>query len=242
MNDRVDMRRAIVAKSDQLNADDLIGGPLTIKITGVRDTGAAEQFIVINYEGDGGKPYKPCKSMSRALVFVWGDNGADYVGRSMTLYNDPTVKWGGEEVGGIRISHMSHINAPMSFPLTATRGRKVPFTVQPLKTKATVEDHVAGYERAIANAADMSAVLEIVGSESADKLRAALEKSGKSELLERMKAAERKRNDEIASDGVEDELEAEEMAGDRDDGLDDDNSRDPDYLDHRDDDDLEFPE
>ena len=31
----MDMREAIVPKSDQLNADDLIAGPMTVKVTGV---------------------------------------------------------------------------------------------------------------------------------------------------------------------------------------------------------------
>jgi len=36
------------------------------------------------------------------------------------------------EVGGIRISHMSHIDKPVTIALTATRGNKKPTTVQPL--------------------------------------------------------------------------------------------------------------
>ena len=59
----IDMKPTIVAKSDQLNADDLIGGPKTIKITRVTVTERAEQPCVINFEGDDGKPWKPSKSM-----------------------------------------------------------------------------------------------------------------------------------------------------------------------------------
>jgi hypothetical protein len=126
------MLTTIVPKSDQLNADDLIGGVAkTIKIAKVSLL-AGEQPVALNYEGDEGKPYKPCKSMRRVLVNVWGSDGNLYIGRSMTLYRDDKVTFGGVNVGGIRISHMSHITEPMTMALTATQKSRKPFTVQPL--------------------------------------------------------------------------------------------------------------
>lgn len=127
-----DMGAAIIPKSDQLNADDLLTGPLTIKITGVAVRGGQEQPVSISYEGDNGKPYKACKSMCRVLVSAWGADSSKYVGRSLTLYCDPKVKWGGMEVGGIRISHMSDIKESLTMALTVTRANKKPFTVRPL--------------------------------------------------------------------------------------------------------------
>ncbi len=102
----IDLATTIEPKSDQLNADDLIGRTLTIQITKVSKGNTGEQPIDIHFEGDNRKPYKPCKSMRRVMVQVWGRDGAAYVGRSMTIYRDDSVKWGGAEVGGIRISHM----------------------------------------------------------------------------------------------------------------------------------------
>lgn len=129
-----DMASAITPKSDQLNSDDLIAGPLTITITEVKIRGGQEQPVSIHYEGDNGKPYKSCKSMNRVLVTAWGADAKKYVGRSMTLYRDPTVKWAGMEVGGIRISHMSDIPETLTMALTATKGSRRPFTVRPLKS------------------------------------------------------------------------------------------------------------
>ena len=43
------------------------------------------------------------------------------------------MKFGGEEVGGTRISHLSHISKALSVPLLVTRGRSGMFKVQPLK-------------------------------------------------------------------------------------------------------------
>jgi hypothetical protein len=71
--------------------------------------------------------------MSRVLVAMWGPDAKAYVGRSMTLYRDPNVKWGGLAVGGIRISHMSDIAEAKTMALTETRANRKPFTVKPLK-------------------------------------------------------------------------------------------------------------
>lgn len=129
-----DLRPTIIPKSDQLNADDLIGGPLTITVTKVSaNPSSAEQPIAIAFEGDGGKPYFPCKSMRRVLVNTWGHDGNTFPGRSMTLYRDDKVQFGGLAVGGIRISHLSHIDKEVTMALTATRANRKPFTVKPLK-------------------------------------------------------------------------------------------------------------
>jgi hypothetical protein len=127
-----DMRAVIIPKSDQINADDLLGGPITITITNVAIRPGTEQPVAISFEGDNGKPYRPCKSMCRVMVTCWGPDASKYVGRSMTLYCDPKILWGGMAVGGIRISHMTDIDAAHTMALTATKGSKKPFTVQPL--------------------------------------------------------------------------------------------------------------
>jgi len=143
MNAATDMSAVIIPRSDQINADDLIGGPRSITITEVHITPGGEQPVAIRFDDDGGKPWKPCKSMSRVLVTAWGPDAKNYVGRSVTLYRDPTVKWAGMEVGGIRISHMSHIEDDMVMALTATRGQRKPFKVKKLEVAATKPDKAA---------------------------------------------------------------------------------------------------
>ena len=128
-----DLRPTIVPKTDQLNSDCLIGGPLTITVTRVSLCTEPEQPIAINYEGDNGKPFKPCKSMRRVMVTVWGPDGSAYAGRRMTLYRDEKVTFGAMAVGGIRISHMSDIDREMTMALTASKASRKPFTVRPLK-------------------------------------------------------------------------------------------------------------
>lgn len=136
----IDMTQTIVPKSDQLNSDDMIGGARTVKITGVARCAEVEQPIAVAFDGDAGKPYKPCKSMRRVMVAVWGADATAYVGRSMTLYRDATVTWGGMEVGGIRISHMSDISEPVVMALTATKKARKPFRVLPLVIEPPKED------------------------------------------------------------------------------------------------------
>jgi hypothetical protein len=126
------LRDTITPKSDQLNADDLIAGPLVVKITAVKRGATTEQPIDLAIDGDR-QPYKPCKSMRRVMIAAWGDDGREWVGRSMKLYCDPTVKFGGVKVGGIRISHMSGLDSKLSVMLTTTRSKRSEYTVEPLQ-------------------------------------------------------------------------------------------------------------
>jgi hypothetical protein len=127
------MSQTIAPKSDQLNADDLIGGPRTITITRVTgNEGNAEQPVNIFFEGDNGKPFRPCKSMRRVMVKIWGKDASKYAGQSMTLFRDPKVQWGGMEVGGIRISHMTGLEKKEVMALTASNRARKPYTVNPL--------------------------------------------------------------------------------------------------------------
>ncbi len=125
------MLSTIIPKTDQLNADSLIGGPITVKINKI-SISTGDQPVTLGYEGDNGRPFKPCKSMRRVLVTVWGEDGNAYVGRSLTLYCDIKVTFGGAAVGGIRISHMSHLDTEKTILLTASKANKKPFTVKPL--------------------------------------------------------------------------------------------------------------
>lgn len=140
-----DMTHVIVPKSDQINADDLLSGPITITITEVQVKPVQEQPVSIYFEGSD-KAYRPCKSMARVLVAAWGPDASKYKGRSLTLYCDPKVKWGGMEVGGIRISHMSDIDSPMTMALTVTRANKKPFTVKPIVRKAPAQNVGGGFD------------------------------------------------------------------------------------------------
>ena len=132
-SDITDLRFSIVPKSDQINSEQLLTGPITIRVSDVRIGSSDEQQIIVHYEGENGRPFKPCKTMRKVLIFAWGADGREWVGRSMSLYCDPQVRFGGAEVGGIRISHMSDIAGQIKVSLTATKGKKALHTIDVLQ-------------------------------------------------------------------------------------------------------------
>jgi hypothetical protein len=128
----MDLTQSIVPKSDQKNADDFLTGPQTFTITADVEYQSPEQPFGLVLDGDTAHPYKPGKSMRRVLVAAWGPDSSVYVGRRLTLYTDPSIRFGGQDVGGIRISHLSHIRGPVKLALTLTKGKKGAFVVEPL--------------------------------------------------------------------------------------------------------------
>ena len=131
MND-MDLSKTVEPKSDQLNADDLITGPKTIRVTKITASSTPEQPVSVHYEGDNGKPYKPCKSMRRVMIALWGAKASEYIGKRLTLYRDDAVKWGGIEIGGIRISH-ADIAADQMIAVTESRGKRKPTLIRKLE-------------------------------------------------------------------------------------------------------------
>ncbi len=151
-----DLRPTIVPKSDQLNAAQLLGGPMTV--TDVRIGSGDEQPVVVHYEGENGRPFKPCKTMRKVLILAWGPDGREWIGRSMSLYCDPQVKFGGAEVGGIRISHLTDIERDIQVSLTATKGKKAVHVIKRMEVDrgpalADVLDKI----KAATNRAEMAA-------------------------------------------------------------------------------------
>lgn len=127
----MDLTESIAPKSDQLNAEDLLGGPRTVTIESVTK-GSAEQPVNIHLVEFPGRPFRPSKTVRRILVAAWGPEASNYVGRRMSIYRDASVRFGGQDVGGIRISHLSHLDKRLTLALTVTRGKRAPHIVEPL--------------------------------------------------------------------------------------------------------------
>jgi hypothetical protein len=85
------------------------------------------------------------------------------------------------EVGGIRISHMSHIERDMLLQLSVTKGKRAPTIIKPLvaevkpitNTRQTAEQWAADHIAAVQNAADSDALDELLikGSKPMGKLQ-----------------------------------------------------------------------
>ena len=143
MNDqqatKLTLRDTIVPKSDQHNYDDVMAGPLTVRVTGLA-AGSPDQPVIVRVAdaatGAALRDYKPCKSMRRVLIACWGDRGRDWIGRTMRLIGDPNVMFGGVKVGGIRIAAVSGISAPRRIMLTTTRSKRAETIIDVLKEAA----------------------------------------------------------------------------------------------------------
>ena len=127
------LRDTIIPKSDQINYDDLANGiKRRVKVVSLKRGGDDQPVRVVIEDASTGeklRDFVPCKSMRRVLIAAWGDKGADWVGKVMELYGDPSVKWAGEAVGGLRISALSDIAKPLTIALTATRGSRKQTTI-----------------------------------------------------------------------------------------------------------------
>ena len=132
----MDISETTIPKSDQQQYDDYLGGQKrTVTVTGVTK-GSLEQPVNVELAEFPGRPFRPNKTMRRLLVLAWGTDSTAYIGRQLTLFGNPEVVFGGKAVGGVEIAAMSHIEKPLTVPLTVTRAKKKNFTVQPIATIA----------------------------------------------------------------------------------------------------------
>lgn len=161
----MDITATLAPRSDQLNYDDVSSAPRTYTVKGVRQ-GDAEQPVFIDLLEVPGRPYKPNKSMRRVIAKGWGTESQSWIGRRLTLYGDPTVKWGGKEVGGIRVAAMSHINEPFTIALTVTRGKRESARVEILPDDTPSHEVQPDWQALIAEAGDDVAALRAMWSDA----------------------------------------------------------------------------
>lgn len=208
------LSEALAPRSDQLNADDLIPGPRVLKITGGRVAKDGRQTrIILSFEGDQGKPFKPCKTMGRAMVILWKltDEGFEeqVKGKAIRIYRDAEVTFGDQgQVGGIRISHASHIEKVTAIKLTVSQGKKAVFTFHPLVTDASTKPQKTATEWAddhlgfVTGAASLERLAEVqnAGAKAMAKIA-----TSDTALHDRVTAAYAKRLDELSGDVGDDD-------------------------------------
>lgn len=130
----LDMTPVLIAKSDQINGPDLIGGPRNVKIAGVRLTGKDQATEIIIENDD--KLWRPCKTVVRLLARAWGNDGNQWIGKSAQLFYDADVRYGKEKPGGVRVSHLSHLNGELTVCLQVRKGVVKEYTIKPLQQRA----------------------------------------------------------------------------------------------------------
>ena len=172
MTEDVNIDATLAPKSDQLDAIEL-SQPRTITVRAVT-AGSGEQPINVYFDGDDGRPFRPSKTVRRILREAWGNRGSDWVGKSATLYNDKTVKYGGIEVGGVRVSHVSHIDSPITMMLPVTRGKFAKYHIQPLTIRTMPAKAFADVLDRMAAAETEDALLKIakeIGEDASEQQR-----------------------------------------------------------------------
>ncbi|BCW47940.1 hypothetical protein [Arthrobacter sp. StoSoilB13] len=132
----MDISKALVAKSDCLNASDLTGAPIVATIAGARKGDAAKP-VVIDLVGMDGRPWKPSKGMLRVIAHAWGVESDAWIGRLVKLVNNPEVIYAGEKVGGVEVIAMSHIPADFTIPVRISQKKVKQHHVAVLAEPAT---------------------------------------------------------------------------------------------------------
>lgn len=148
------MRITAEPRSDQWNADDFVAGPRTFTIAGVIPGKAEQKYDIQLVEGEG-RVWRPPLTVLRLLMHAWGDDSTLWHGRQVTLYLDESVTFGKDKVGGIRVSHLSHIERPLTLALTEKRGRKATHTALPLPSAPSAPAVTAEMVAACADVAEL---------------------------------------------------------------------------------------
>ena len=127
-----DVTLAMQAKSDQLNATDIMGVEPIITIRDVKvNAGAQAQKVWVYYHGDNNRPWKPSVGMIRIIAAGWGADSDNWIGKSVQIFMEPSVIYAGKEVGGIRIRAMSDIpKRGLNATITISRTKREPYPVK----------------------------------------------------------------------------------------------------------------
>ena len=165
------MKVEVKKNTDQLNYEDFLGG-ITRDVTIVKvGKGRKEAQYDIAIEGDD-RYWRPPATVLKLLVLAYGNEAANWVGKRARLYGDPSVKMKGVVVGGIRVSHLSHIEKPIVASLAVTRGQTGTFTIDPLPDAPAPRDWdaVVATAQGLTDEADLRDLWtrESVGSAPAD--------------------------------------------------------------------------
>lgn len=168
----VDIRAATKPKSDQLNYETFLTGSQTFTVSKVTP-GDRDHPVFIHMNECPATPYKPSKGMLKCIAQPdgWGDKSSQWVGKSITLYGDPTVIYGGVEVGGIKVAALSDINGDYETLISARRGVRKPHLIKKIAIQMYDD------QKFVAN---LPAWLKLIadGKATTDQIIARVEQSG----------------------------------------------------------------
>ena len=169
----MNITEALAPASDQLDAVELVE-PRTFTIDtgsrlGKREGRTVAEIRLVGFD----RVWRPSKGMLDLLAACWGTDGAAWAGRRVTVYNDQSVMYGKDNTGGIRVSHLSHIDGPRDVRIRANgAGRTKLWHVEPLTEPAPVHAPTADDVAACTDVDELRAMYDAASSEVKALIRA----------------------------------------------------------------------
>lgn len=161
----MDITDALAPNSDQLDAIELVA-PRTFTVDsggrlGKREGKTVAEIRLVGFD----RVWRPSKGMLDVLAQCWGTDAKQWVGRQVTLYNDTAVMFGKENTGGVRISHLSHIDGVQKVSIRASgAGRKKLWRVDPIAAPAQQQPTATPAD--VAACTDLAALRDMWGPAS----------------------------------------------------------------------------
>jgi hypothetical protein len=160
----MDLTKFAAPRSDQANSQDFIAGASTFTIAEVKE-GMRDREPVLDISfAEFPRPWRPSKTALRILMHAWGKDSEAFIGKRLTLFRDADVKFGGQSVGGIRVSAVSGITRKLTLSLPESRGKNKVHIVEPLADDAPTSKPVSEIDllRAEYKSADAERKAEIL--------------------------------------------------------------------------------
>ena len=169
----LDVTELAAPKTDQLNADHLIPGPLQGVIVSVRKTRANDKDCIEVGLSSFRLPWRPCKTMVRLLMDVWGPDAEAWIGRGVKLYRDAEVRFGTDTVGGIRIGGLSHVRGSFTAKVKTSKQNQKPYQIEKLPDPPPIGQPAADplADLATAHSVDVAALEAAIVSQTGRPIR-----------------------------------------------------------------------
>ena len=177
----MNITEALAPASDQLDAVELVE-PRTFTIDtgsrlGKREGRTVAEIRLVGFD----RVWRPSKGMLDVLAACWGIDGTRWAGHRVTVYNDQSVMYGKDNTGGVRISHLSHIDGPRDVRIRANgAGRTKLWHVDPLTEPAPVSQPTPAD---VAACTDLTELAAMHAAATSPELRALI-RARKAEITE----------------------------------------------------------
>jgi len=79
-----------------------------------------------------------CKTSGHSMAAMWGKDDANWIGKRVTLYADPDIMFGADQVGGIRVAGSPDIDKEIKIRIKFKKKRALEVVLTPTAAPATL--------------------------------------------------------------------------------------------------------